>query len=118
MPLRTYRDNLRAAWMCNTDTAPTRSIIYIRQSDAQSFNLEAFVTGEELNKAIAEDKTVNTVIFSGLILEAEPTKLDTIQFSGRSYRVSEWKLLGELYSVIAENDKRNPVTTRRFKSAN
>lgn len=114
MALRAYRDGLRAAWMQNVETAPTRSIVYVRASDSSMIALEAFVTGEELNKDLPDDKKVNVTTFNGLILQEEPTKFDIIQFSGKEYTVREWKLLGTLYSVVAENGKRNRVSKRKF----
>jgi len=114
--LRAHRDLLRKEWMQNVDTAPTRSIVYTRHIDNVDVPLEAFVTGEELNKDLPDDQKVNAVTFSGLILVQEPTKLDKILFSGRTYAVREWKLLGELYTVVAENNKRNKVTSRKFKA--
>ena len=114
--LRVHRDSLRKEWMMNPDTAPTRSIVYTRNSDLLEIPLEAFVTGEELNKDLPDDQKVNAVTFSGLILVQEPTKLDKILFSGRTYAVREWRLLGELYTVVAENNKRNKVSTRKFKA--
>lgn len=114
MGLREYRDGIREAWM-GADTAPTRTITYIRNSDAVEVTLQVFVTGEELNKDLPEDKTTNTTTFSGVKLSQEPTKLDVITFSGRTYSVREWKLIGTLYTVVVENGKRNRVTSRKFK---
>ena len=96
------------------DTAPSRSIVYHRHSDGLSIPLEVFVTGEDLNKDLPEDQTTNYVVCSGLILDQEPTKLDYFTLSGRAYTVRRWGKIGELYSVRAENAKRNKVTGRKF----
>lgn len=113
MSLRDYRDGLRETWVAS-DTAPTRSIQYIPSSTQIALPLEALVSGVDFNKDLTDDKKVNSTTFSGLKLTSEPTRTDIIQFNGLSFTVREWKLVGTLYTVLAENAKRNKVTSRKF----
>jgi hypothetical protein len=89
--------------------------MYVHTPTGLSVPLNAFISGEEFNKDLADEKKGNTTTFSGLNLSQEPTKLDTIIYSGRTYAVREWQRLGLLYTVLAENDKRNRATSRKFK---
>lgn len=113
MSLRDYRDGLREAWVAS-DTAPNRSIQYIPSSTQIALSLEAFVSGVDFNKDLSDDKKVNATTFSGLKLTLEPTRTDIIQFGGLSFTVRDWKLAGTLYTVYAENAKRNKVSSRTF----
>lgn len=113
MSLRDYRDGLREQWVAS-DTAPTRSIQYVPSGTQIAIPLEALVSGVDFNKDLPDDKKVNSTSFSGLKLEVEPTRTDIIQFSGLNFTVREWKIVGTLYTVLAENSKRNKVTSRKF----
>jgi len=113
MSLRDYRDGLREKWV-TSDTAPTRSIVYIPSVTQTAIPLEALVSGVDFNKDLSDDKKVNSTTFGGLKLLVEPTRTDIIQFGGLSFTVREWKLVGTLYTVLAENGKRNKVTSRKF----
>lgn len=113
MGMRAYRDGLREQWVAS-DVAPTRDIQYIPSSTQIAIPLTALVSGVEFNKDLTDDKKVNSTTFSGLKLLVEPTRTDIIQFGGLSFTVREWKLTGTLYSVMAENAKRNKVTSRKF----
>lgn len=113
MGLRDYRDGLREAWV-TSDTAPTRSIVYIPSATQTATPLKALVSGVDFNKDLTDDKKVNSTTFSGLKLLVEPTRTDIIQFGGLSFTVREWKLVGTLFTVLAENGKRSKVTSRSF----
>ena len=99
----------------NADTSPTRAIVYTRSGDVTEIPLNAFVSGNEFNQDETDDKKVNKITFRGLILEQEPTKTDTILYDGKTYTVRMWDKSGALYNVIAENAKRNKVSSRKFK---
>lgn len=114
MGLREYRDAIREQWV-TSDTAPTRAITYVRNSDSLSIPLNVFVSGEEFNKDLPDEKKVTATTFSGVKLSQEPTKLDTIIFLGRTYSVREWQRLGTLYTILADTEKRNRSTSRKFK---
>jgi len=114
MSVRDLIDSTREAFVVSTD-APTRAIVYKRSSDDTEIPLNSFVSGNDFNQDMSDDKKVNTITCRGLVLEQEPTKTDTILYNGKTYTVREWDKSGSVYSVMAENSKRNKVTSRSFK---
>lgn len=113
---REYRDRQRENWVSNPAIAPTRSIKYTPSGTLVEASLEALVSKGEFNADLPEDKKVNTAVFAGLKLLTEPTRTDKVEWDGKFYTVREWKLVGTLYTVYAENAKRNKVTSRKFSS--
>jgi len=114
MSVRDLIDEVREAFV-NSEDAPTRAVVYIRNSDLVETSLNAFVNGIEFNQEEKDDKKVNRISFRGLILEQEPTYLDTVTYNSKVYKVRTWDKIGNTYSVEAENAKRNKVTSRKFK---
>lgn len=110
---RDLLDTTRAKWM-QSDEVPSRSIVYTRSSDTLAIPLEALVSGNEFNQDGKDDKKFIGVTFRSLILEREPTKTDTISYNGRTYHVREWDKNGNGYSVVADSEKRNKVSSRDF----
>lgn len=115
MGFREYRDGLREQWVANSAVCPNRSISYIPSSTQVALPLEALVSAVDFNKDLPDDKKVNATVFSGLKLTIEPTRTDIIIYNDKTFTVREWKLVGTLYSVMAENAKRNKVTSRKFQ---
>jgi len=105
-----------STWFVDSGTAPTRAIVYTHISDALDIPLNSFVSGDDLNQDLSDDKKVNKITCT-VFLEEEPTKLDKILYNGKTYTVRMWTSLGTIgkYSVQAENAKRNKVTSRSFK---
>ena len=99
----------------NSTSAPTRAVVYTRNSDSLVIPLNAFVDEVEFNQDDKDSKRVNRISFRGLILTQEPTFLDTITYDGKIYKVRRWTKVGDIYSVEAENAKQNKMATRSFK---
>jgi len=114
MRVRDLIDSTRESFV-NSDNAPTRAIVYTRNSDSLAIPLNAFVSNIEFNQDDKDDKKVNRISCRTLILEQEPTYLDTISYDGKVYKVRQWDKIGNAYSVEAENAKRNKVSSRKFK---
>ena len=114
MSVRDLIDSTRTAFV-NSDNAPTRAIVYTRNSDSLAIPLNAYVSGIEFNQDEKDDKKVNRISCRTLILEQEPTYLDIITYEGKTYKVRSWDKIGNVYTVEAENAKRNKVSPRKFK---
>ena len=114
MVARDLIDKTRANFV-NSASSPTRAVVYIRASDSLDIPLNAYVSGTEFNQDDRDGKKVNKISCRTLILEQEPTKLDTITYDSIVYNVVMWDKAGNSYTVEAENKKRNKVTTRKFQ---
>jgi len=114
MSVRDLIDSTRASFVAST-SAPTRAIIYKRNRDSLEIPLNSFVSGVEFNQEEKDDKKVNRISCRTLILEEEPTYLDTLTYDGKIYKVRKWDKTGSAYTVEAENAKRNKVSSRNFK---
>jgi len=114
MSARDLLDKTRAKFV-DASTAPTRAIVYTRNRDLLDIPLNSFVSGIEFNQDDEDSKKVNRITCRTLILDEEPTPLDTITYDGKIYKVRNWDKSGNAYTVEAENAKRNKVSSRKFK---
>ena len=114
MSARELLDKTREAFV-DSDSATTRAIVYTRNSDLLEIPLNSFVSGIEFNQDDDDKKTVNRISCRTLILEQEPSKLDTVTYNGIIYKVRTWDNVGNVYTVEAENAKRNKIASSKFK---
>ena len=114
MSVRDLIDTTRKNFVKSTD-APTRAIVYKRDSDDKEISLNAFVSGIEFNQDGKDDKKVTKISCRSLVLEQAPTYLDEITYNGMTYNVRQWDMSGgNAYTIIADT-KRNKVSSRKFK---
>jgi len=103
MSARDLIDQTRATFV-DADTAPTRSIVYMRSRDDLAIPLNSFVGAGTFNK-IEKDKIDDYQSFGGLKLEEVPVSSvdgDTVIYDGVTYRVRRVAKLGGLYTVYGE----------------
>lgn len=112
---RAWRDEQRERITTNASLFATRQISYTSSVVGLPISLEALISENDFNKDLPEDKKTNTLNCRNLKLASEPTKTDTILYDGKTYIVREFTKIGTMYNVVAENAKRNKVTSRNFK---
>jgi len=103
MAVRDLIDQVREKFV-NANTAPTRSIVYIRSRDDLEIPLNSFVGAGTFNK-IEKDKIDDYQSFGGLKLEEVPVSSvsgDKVTYDGVTYQVRRVAKLGQLYTVYGE----------------
>ncbi len=106
MDARDLLDEIRASNV-NSNTAPTRSIIYVRSRDDLNIPLNSFVGAGTFNK-IEKDKIDDWQSFGSLELDERPVSQvdgDTVVYDGITYIVRRYTKLGQLYTVYGEKSR-------------
>ena len=110
MNARELIDEKRATFV-NADTAPTRSIVYTRESDDQTLTLNSFVGGGNFNTD-EKDKLEDWTAFGGLSLEQDPQVNDKVTYDGRTFKVQRYTKFGDLWTVYARKSRHSGRPTK------
>lgn len=102
------------AFVQNQNLGVSEPIVYTHKESLLVENVFAFVESANYNSSNKEKKQ-NDIIFSNVILQEDPIKLDTISYDNKIWNVREWYKSLDMYVIICDNQKRNKVSDRVFK---
>lgn len=114
----------QANFVGDPEMSVSESIYYTHSIQGELGGIFAFPEMGDYN-AKEKEKTLNEIKFSNVILKTldndenpiyhEPTKNDTIIYDNKVWSVRWWQKSSNMYTIIADNKKRNKVSSRSFK---
>lgn len=99
-------------FVSDSELGASEEIVYQHKASALTENTRAFIGGNIFSKYGSND-TKNESDFASVYLVEEPSKLDTILFGGKSYKIRSWLYANGLYYFNTEESKRNNLNKDR-----